>query len=111
MHGDDITTLGCDKDLDWLRDGLSKSFELKIRGRVGVGVEGSNDMRILNRIIEMTSSGITYESDPRHVDILTSAPSDCCGHVPKPALSLPPLALSIQSNCNTMCAQLIHNSA
>ena len=73
VHGDDITTLGCDKDLDWMREGLSKSFELKVRGRVGEGVEGSNDMRILNRVVEMTKTGITYESDPRHVDIVASS--------------------------------------
>ena len=53
VHGDDITSLGIDKDLDWLREGLSKSFELKVRGRVGEGVPGTNDMRILNRVVEM----------------------------------------------------------
>ena len=51
VHGDDLTTLGLDPDLDWLYKELSKSFELKFRGRVGIGVEGSNDMRILNRIV------------------------------------------------------------
>ena len=53
-----------------MRTALGKSFELKIRGRIGIGVEGSNDMRILNRVVEVKEDGINYESDPRHVDIL-----------------------------------------
>ena len=61
VHGNDLTTLGLDEDLDWLYTELSKSFELKKRGRVGEGVEGSNDMRILNRIVELHPKGPTYE--------------------------------------------------
>lgn len=70
VHGDDITTLGVDSDLDWFREALGKSFELKVRGRVGEGVEGTNDMRILNRVVEMLPDGLTYEADPRHVELI-----------------------------------------
>ena len=70
VHGDDITSLGLDDDLDWMRVELGKSFELKIRGRIGMGVEGTNDMRILNRVVEVKETGVTFEADPRHVDLL-----------------------------------------
>ena len=73
VHGDDITTLGLDGDLDWFREALGNSFELKVRGRVGEGLDGSNDMRILNRIVEMKPDGITYEADPRHVEIMLNS--------------------------------------
>ena len=73
VHGDDITTLGKDVDLDWLWERLSKSFELKFRGRIGVGKSGSNDMRILNRVVEIHKDGVHYEADPRHVDLLTNS--------------------------------------
>ena len=70
VHGDDITSLGIDIDLDWMRVELAKSFELKVRGRIGMGVDGTNDMRILNRVVEVKEDGVTFEADPRHVDIL-----------------------------------------
>ena len=70
VHGDDFTTLGADDDLDWLQTELAKHFELKITGRIGEGVDGDNEMRILNRIVAVTKDGVTYEADPRHVDLM-----------------------------------------
>ena len=73
VHGDDITTLALGPDLDWLQEGLSKSFELKIRGCIGVGLDGDNEMRILNRIAHLVPDGLIYEADPRHTDILSNS--------------------------------------
>ena len=73
VHGDDITTFGFTKDLDWIEVGLSKSFEPNIRGRIGIDMDGDNDIRILNRIAAVTPEGVTYEADPRHVDILLNS--------------------------------------
>ena len=70
VHGDDITTLGKELDLDWMWQELSKSFELKFRGRVGPGREGSNDMRILNRVVQVHKDSVVYEADPRHCDLI-----------------------------------------
>ena len=47
VHGDDFTSLGSDEALTWMEGEMSKSFELKLRGRLGVGCEG--ELRILNR--------------------------------------------------------------
>ena len=72
MHGDDITTLGIGRDLDWLEVELGKSFELKNRGRVGIDLDGDNDIRILNRVAAVSEQGVTYDR-PRHVDIILSS--------------------------------------
>ena len=73
VHGDDFTSLGTDEDLDWTEDMLRKSFDIKVRGRLGVGCPGDNEIRILNRIVRVTEHGLEYEADPRHVDLITSS--------------------------------------
>lgn len=57
VHGDDFTALAGDTDLNWYEDELRKSFEIKIRGRLGEGYEGPQQLRILNRIMSMTKDG------------------------------------------------------
>ena len=73
VHGDDFSTLGLDADLDWLEKSLAEHFELKIRGRIGEGLPGDNEMRILNRIVAVHEDCISYEADPRHVDLLSNS--------------------------------------
>ena len=73
VHGDDFTSLGSDAGLDWVEDILKKSFDIKVRGRIGVGCKGDNEIRILNRIVRITESGLEYEADPRHVDLIVSS--------------------------------------
>ena len=75
VHGDDFTALGTDPELDWYEKELAKHFELKIRGRLGEGCPGENELRILNRIVRITPTGLTYEADPRHVDLLAESMS------------------------------------
>ena len=50
---------------------MSKQFELKLRGRLGVGCEG--ELRILNRIVRVTKEGLEYEADPRHVELIAES--------------------------------------
>ena len=72
VHGDDFNALGVSDDLSLYEDPLKHSFEIKIRGRMGP--DGNCDeIKILNRILRLTTKGLTYESDPRHVDLLTSS--------------------------------------
>jgi hypothetical protein len=73
VHGDDFTSLGSDANLDWLEKELATFFELKIRGRLGVGCPGDNEIRILNRLVRVTSEGLEYEADPRHVDLIVES--------------------------------------
>ena len=59
VHGDDFTALGTDPELDWYESQLAKHFELKIRGRLGEGCPGENELRILNRVLKITPDGLT----------------------------------------------------
>ena len=73
VHGDDFTALGDDDALDWYEQILRDSFEIKVRGRLGVGCTGPQQLRILNRVITLTEQGITFEADPKHHDLLLSS--------------------------------------
>ena len=71
--GDDFTSRGSDEDLDWVEQILATAFDIKVRGRIGVGCPGDNEIRILNRIVRITENGLEYEADPRHVDLITES--------------------------------------
>ena len=71
MHGDDFTSLGTDADLTWMESQMSKSFELKLRGRLGRDLPG--ELRILNRIVRVNEHGLEYEADPRHVELIAES--------------------------------------
>ena len=40
---------------------FENNFNLKMRGRLGVGVEGKNKLMILNKIVRMTSTGLEHD--------------------------------------------------
>ena len=69
VHGDDFTAVATDTDLDWYTSELQKVFEIKVRGRIGEGTE-ETEVRILNRIVRITPTGVRYEADPRHHELL-----------------------------------------
>ena len=73
VHGDDFTAPGADADLDHHEQKLAEHFELKIRGCIGEGCAGPNEIRSLNRCVKLTNEGLIYEADPRHVDALADA--------------------------------------
>ena len=73
VHGDDFTALGTDEDLNWYEGKLHEAFEIKIRGRLGGGCTGPQEIRILNRVVALGPRGLTYEADPRHTDLLMSS--------------------------------------
>ena len=70
VHCDDFNALGVSAELDWYEAELAKHFEIKFRGRMGPG-DNCSEIKILNRILRLTSEGLTYEADPRHVDLLS----------------------------------------
>ena len=69
VHGDDLTALGADVDLDWYTAELETCFEIKVRGRIGEGTTES-EIRILNRIVRVVPEGIRY---PRHHELLSKS--------------------------------------
>ena len=57
-------------DPNWYSEQLSKNFEIKNRGRLGVEKGCVDETRVLNRIVRLDSTGLSYGSDPRHVGII-----------------------------------------
>ena len=69
VHGDYFTAMGTDADLDSYTSELEKVFEINARGRIGAGTE-ETEVRILNRIVRITPTGVRYEADPWHHELL-----------------------------------------
>jgi hypothetical protein len=70
VHGDDFVLSGSAGALDEVKLGMHKRFLLKELGRLG-GDDGElRELRILNRVIRWTPSGLKYEADPRHAEIV-----------------------------------------
>ena len=70
VHGDDFVWEGRDADLDWVLKVLEDKYELKNRGRLGFGPNDIRNIDMLGRLIELTDEGITWQGDPRHLNLL-----------------------------------------
>ena len=71
VYGDDFTVLGADEDLDWFRKQVQTRYEVEFKARLGGQKTDDKNVFLLNRPIEWTPSGITYEADQRHVEIIS----------------------------------------
>ena len=73
VHGDDFTSTGREADLRWLDLQLRAKYEIKT-DFLGPGPSHSKQLRILNRVISWDNeTGITYEPDQRHTEIIIKA--------------------------------------
>ena len=70
VHGDDFTALGTTHGLDMYEQGMQKRFECKLKGRLGFDPGDLKEMRVLNRILRVTSDALLYEADPRHAEMM-----------------------------------------
>ena len=70
VHGDDFTIAGPKHQLDWMKEQMQSKYELTETGRIGPGEDDDKEVKVLNRIIRWTPSGIEYEGDPRQVERL-----------------------------------------
>ena len=68
VHGDDFTTTGPKRQLDWLKAEMSKKYELTENYRIGPAEGDAKEARVLNRIVRWTDQGLEYEADPRQVE-------------------------------------------
>ena len=90
VHGDDFTALGNDDGLSKWEAGMAKAFEVKLQGRLGPDPGDKKEVRILNRILRWSDDGISYEADPRHVELLSKALGlGECRKVTTPGAKLP----------------------
>ena len=70
VHGDDFTLLANDDEIQHFADELRKHFSIKLRGILGDGQGECSEIVLLNRVIRYTSTGIDWEADPRHSEII-----------------------------------------
>ena len=68
VHGDDFTTAGTKKQLDWFEKSLEAVYELTRGGRLGPGAKDDKEATVLNRVVRWTSAGLEYKADPRQVE-------------------------------------------
>ena len=64
FHGDISTCLGNAEFLDAYERHICKAFEVELRGRIGCEAGDATEMRVLNRILRVTSRGLACEADP-----------------------------------------------
>lgn len=69
VHGDDFTPTGPQQQLNWLRKLLDEAYGCKHQW-LGPDSGEEKSVRIPNRIICWEGGGITYEVDPRHVEVV-----------------------------------------
>ena len=90
VHGDDFTALGTPEGLNHYEAGMCKSFECKLKGRLGRKSGDLKEMRVLNRIVRINDRGLRYEADPRHAELLARSLSlEQCRHVVTPGVKEP----------------------
>ena len=70
MHGDDYVSVGMPKQFKWMDEQLMKKYQIKTQ--VFGPEEGQvKELKISNGIVTWNGSkGLTYEADPRHVEIV-----------------------------------------
>ena len=60
------------RQFEWLNGQLERKYQIKIQW-LGPGENHSKEVKILNRIVGGDNvKGITFEADPRHVEITTN---------------------------------------
>ena len=72
VHGDDFTSSGPAKALDWFEQSIAKEYEVTIGPRLGPGPADAKEGRALDRVIRWCGDRIEYEADPRQVERLVA---------------------------------------
>ena len=69
VHGDDFVAVGPDNHLKDVRKALEDKYKLKVK-MLGIGPGKSDELRILNKVVRVTTDGIELEADPRHSELV-----------------------------------------
>ena len=72
-HGDDFVALGTDSALDAYETFIADHFDIELRGRLGAEPNDCKEIQFLNRIICVVPTGLAFEADPRHVELMAQA--------------------------------------
>ena len=70
VHGDDFTSVGAKRDLDWFEAAMEEHYELTKQPRLGPAPQDAKEATVLNRVIRWTDQGLEYEADPRQSEKL-----------------------------------------
>lgn len=73
VHGDGFSAGGLANDLDWYENLLSTYFEIGDKHRLSDAPDTEKEARILNRILKVSETHVSYEADPRHVELLAKS--------------------------------------
>ena len=83
-HGDDFTVVASAKQIAWLGEAMKKRYELKMEV-LGPNAGQTEEVRVLNRIIRWTRTGLEYEPDQRHAErIISELELETCKSVSTP---------------------------
>ena len=69
MYGDDFLSEGPIESLQKMNLALEKNFQVKTES-IGPDPGQQLEARVLNRVIRWEETGITWEPDPRHAEIM-----------------------------------------
>ena len=69
VHGDDLVSAGTDNSLKWMQKIVEAAFEISTTV-IGPEATDKKQVKVLNRTITYTGTGIEYEPDPRHAEII-----------------------------------------
>ncbi len=90
VHGDDFTSVGAKRDLDWFETAMEEHYELTKQPRLGPAPQDAKEATVLNRVIRWTDRGLEYEADPRQSEKLIEE----CGLTGVNAVATPGVRLS-----------------
>ena len=65
--------VGTEANLTWMEEQMRGSFLVKVVGKLGGDATDCKEVCILNRVLRWTDTGILYEADPLHAELLVKA--------------------------------------
>ena len=69
VHGDDFIAVGQAGELKDTEELLGKHYKIKTE-MLGSDSKDAKEVRVLNKIIRITSEGLELEADPRHAELV-----------------------------------------
>ena len=67
VHGDDFVAVGPGAAVKDIEEALAQAYKIKTE-TLGVGKGEKEEVRILNRVVQLTPEGVRLEADPRHAE-------------------------------------------
>lgn len=73
VRGDGFTALGMGAKLNLYEEQMQRAFVTELLWRLGVEDGDRKEINLLNPILRVTSTGLSYEADQRHAELLAHA--------------------------------------